>query len=769
MPQIKRRQFLQFASSTLAAIGLSQFDFLHQAHQYGRVLAQSTSRKLALLIGINGYPAGVGELRGCLTDVELQRQLLIHRFGFQQNDILEVSDNVALKPTRETILSAVRSHIIEQAKPGDVVVIHYSGHGSRIKDPTPLDTDECRRVGDCELNGTMVPIDGLALSRSDTEIVVPDIMGRHLFLLMKAIATDAITVVLDSCHSGAGTRGNANVRSARARAQSDQILVPMPEELAAQERWMAELGMTSAAFQTERGRGIARGVAIGSAQRDELAIDAVFDGFRAGGFTYLLTRYLWQQTAQHSAGTVYINLSRSTERLATQQSNRSQVPVFDYEPSRNHQEQPLYFTGLTSSPAEAVITAIGQPIEFWLGGVSSQNLKGNGAGTVFNILDERGQVVGEIEQTDRNGLYGYGNLISGQPEVAQVDRLLRERIVGIPNNPTLKLGLDPSLGAELAPARTELATVSRLQVVEVSPDTPMDYLLGRFTAVDQQQFTMEGVTELPPVESVGLFSADRSALVSNSFGRIGEPITEAVNRLRPRLRSLLVNQLLSQILTTGQGSPLRVAASVTPIDNQGTALAGEPLRFASRGALEASDRSSISLTPPQFRQDTLLRVQVENREADDLYVAVLIVGADGTLNVLYPNEWDAPEEAAQLTEEAVELTIPGPRAEYAMAVEGSSGFPEFMILASKEPLRDTLKVLQTIAGNRGISRGQPIGGLRGDESFDVINSLLSDLTNLTRSPQPDGTVRITPFSEAAPYDTSTMAVLSGVFEVIPKE
>jgi hypothetical protein len=161
----------------------------------------------------------------------------------------------------------------------------------------------------------------------------------------------------------------------------------------------------------------------------------------------------------------------------------------------------------------------------------------------------------------------------------------------------------------------------------------------------------------------------------------------------------------------------------------------------------------------------LLRVQVENHEADDLYVAVLIVAADGGLNVLYPNEWDAPEEAAQLTE-AVELTIPGPRAGYAMVVEGSSGFPEFMILASKEPLRDTLKVLQTIARNRGIGRGRPIGGLRGDESFDVINSLLSDLTNLTRS---TGGVRLAALDDAAPYDTSTMAVLSGVFEVIPKE
>jgi len=56
MSQIKRRQFLQFASSTLATLGLSQLDIETAGNTFGRVLAQSTPRKLALLIGINTYP-----------------------------------------------------------------------------------------------------------------------------------------------------------------------------------------------------------------------------------------------------------------------------------------------------------------------------------------------------------------------------------------------------------------------------------------------------------------------------------------------------------------------------------------------------------------------------------------------------------------------------------------------------------------------------------------------------------------------------------------
>jgi|SRR5919202_4229153 hypothetical protein len=55
MYRISRRQFFQFAGSTLATIGLSQLDIQQQAERYGKVLAQSTPRKLALLVGINQY------------------------------------------------------------------------------------------------------------------------------------------------------------------------------------------------------------------------------------------------------------------------------------------------------------------------------------------------------------------------------------------------------------------------------------------------------------------------------------------------------------------------------------------------------------------------------------------------------------------------------------------------------------------------------------------------------------------------------------------
>jgi hypothetical protein len=69
-------------------------------------------------VGINQYKDA--PLQGCVTDVNLQQQLLIHRFGFNPKDILILTDEQA---TRQGILNAFEEHLIKQAKPGDVVCI----------------------------------------------------------------------------------------------------------------------------------------------------------------------------------------------------------------------------------------------------------------------------------------------------------------------------------------------------------------------------------------------------------------------------------------------------------------------------------------------------------------------------------------------------------------------------------------------------------------------------------------------------------------------
>ncbi len=91
----KRRHFLQFTGSALAAYGIYHLSLKQQGNRYAQILAQPTSRKLALLVGINQYPScntRNNNLYGLFTFVALKNELLIHRFGFNRNDFLTLND-----------------------------------------------------------------------------------------------------------------------------------------------------------------------------------------------------------------------------------------------------------------------------------------------------------------------------------------------------------------------------------------------------------------------------------------------------------------------------------------------------------------------------------------------------------------------------------------------------------------------------------------------------------------------------------------------------
>ncbi len=53
MSLISRRRFIEFTGATLATLGLDSLKLRSQFDRYGKVLAQDTPRKLALLVGIN--------------------------------------------------------------------------------------------------------------------------------------------------------------------------------------------------------------------------------------------------------------------------------------------------------------------------------------------------------------------------------------------------------------------------------------------------------------------------------------------------------------------------------------------------------------------------------------------------------------------------------------------------------------------------------------------------------------------------------------------
>lgn len=757
---MKRRHFLQFAGSSLAAIGLSQADFTRQAHRYGRALAQGTPRKLALLVGVNSY-ADVPSLRGCLNDVEMQSQLLVHRFGFNPQDILKVTDDETLKPNRATIIQAFEEHLIQQAKPGDVVVFHYSGHGSLVRDPDPIRVQTCSEVV-ANTNGTLVPNDAIAPNQTGARLVVPDIMGRSLFLLTQRVQTENLTMVLDSCFSGAGTRGNALVRSVGARlARTVDNCIASPEEYENQARWLRDLNLTAADFHQRRARGIAKGMALGSASCNQLSFELPYDNQQsAGTFTYLLTSYLWQSPAVELAKVSQANLVRSTRASVTQ---GTQVPVFEYPPERQNDQQPLYFSQMTAPFAAGVVRHVtGPEIEVWLGGVSYANLNLASAGAIYRLLDPAGSPVGRVLLQRRTGLSGFGQLIEGQATAVAPGRLLREDIAVIAD-PTLTIGLDASLGSETTAAETALQaalpastqtgqTHPRLRVVPVNQQATVEYILARTTAALQQQLRQAGEADPPPLDTLALFTADLSRAVPNSFGSSTETVTAAVNRLKPRLKSLLVGKVLREL--TGTSSNLQISGEVF------TPEGGPTIPIVSRAIQgDSTERHVTSVASQPFRAGDTLQLKVRNQEPQEVYLSLLAIGSEGDIVVLHPANWDAPVEAARIGK-AEELVVPRASDNVHFRISGA-GFVELLTLVSQQPLRGLLQSLQTIS--RGVNRSRGAIAFAEGDPLDVVSELLGDVNTLSRGASVLAEA-ISPTVSAV--DANTIAAFSTWIEVV---
>ena len=163
------------------------------------------ANKLALLVGINNYKA-INGLSGCVADVRNMQGLLRGKFDFPDDSIRVLTDEQA---THAAIVQTLKDHLIGRAANNAVVVFHYSGHGSRMKDPTGKSPSG-------EIS-TIVPHD----SRAEGVFDISADELRGLFSLL-AEKTKNVTFIFDSCHSGMVLK---DVATARAR-----VIAPDPRD-----------------------------------------------------------------------------------------------------------------------------------------------------------------------------------------------------------------------------------------------------------------------------------------------------------------------------------------------------------------------------------------------------------------------------------------------------------------------------------------------------------------------------------------------------------
>lgn len=156
------------------------------------------NRKLyALLIGINRYLGTVRPLRGCVNDVNNVEKMLNDLFSnsFESLHIQKLLDQDA---TRDNVINAFQTHLIEQATADDVIYFHFSGHGSQEKAPKEFFDFDSK-----DKNETLVCVDSRLPGRYD---LADKEVGVLLHLASQK--TKNIIMVADSCHSGTINRGD---------------------------------------------------------------------------------------------------------------------------------------------------------------------------------------------------------------------------------------------------------------------------------------------------------------------------------------------------------------------------------------------------------------------------------------------------------------------------------------------------------------------------------------------------------------------------------
>lgn len=150
------------------------------------------------------------EVKGCCNDARVVVQML-HRKGFEDQNIkLLIDDDPAYKhPSHSNVRRAVK-WLTSRRKPGDVVFMHFSGHGTQI----PVDRPDPNEPDDLDE----------ALVLDDIYLLTDNELRRHFDRLPDGALC---TVVADCCHAGTMLDGDEVVIEG---AKEDDGDVEVPPE-----------------------------------------------------------------------------------------------------------------------------------------------------------------------------------------------------------------------------------------------------------------------------------------------------------------------------------------------------------------------------------------------------------------------------------------------------------------------------------------------------------------------------------------------------------
>ncbi|MEW6744019.1 MAG: caspase family protein [Planctomycetota bacterium] len=553
------------------------------------------------MIGINEYQ-GVWDLKGALNDVAMLNQVLTSKFGFKDACIATLTDGAA---TRDAILAALRE-LVREAGSRDIVYIHYSGHGSQVKD---RNGDETFQDND-DMDETLIPHDG----RTGT---VPDITDDELGEILSGLRTRNVVIALDSCHSGTATR------SLMVQSRS----VPPDERL-----WLypESTVQTRDLVQTQE-----RYVLMTGAKADQEALDGPIDGKVSGFFSFALATALDSAAPNATPREIQRRVEHELRRIQ-EQLGRSSMPEPQFEMAAEGLDQPLLAPLPRSAPSGGKTTdpERERPRRAWVevtaaSDASVRLLNGVSLGAVPGSIWAVYQP-GEIEF-----LPGKALATAKVTETSSRDALASVLMGAAAIQPRCRA---VKIASPVAGTRVPCRFLAAPEGVRASLENRLRERLGdaQIDIVGEDQFAR---FLLEVAENVcRVYGADGLQLVDTFPIRDEGKFADSVGKVIARSQD--TNMLLS---LDNPNSEIELQVTV--------AISGEPTieRIGTRGI-----RVTPNLDAPCYRirkggeprtpqNSLMLQIDV----SVDCYLTIVDVDSEGGVNLLFPNDYQKPDFYSQ--------------------------------------------------------------------------------------------------------------------------
>lgn len=543
-------------------------------------------KKSALIIGINEYAHFEEryQLQGCVNDAILIKNVLVDQFKFEESEIAELHNSAA---SQAGILAAMEQ-LVERAEKDDVIVFHFSGHGSQrtstdLEKGTGKDSTILPHDSGCE-----DPFPNLGIAAKE----INEWLGRL------SEKTRYITLIFDCCHSGTMTR---DAFAARTRG------VP------ADTRSLSEMGVEKSSLgQGDMGQTRNLGpsgwlalsdsyVVMSGCRDNELATEYHHDnGETTGALTHFLTTALQQAQTGMTYRDVFELARQNVINVISEQHPQIEGRL-DREIFGIKNIEPLRFIPITSVHGNSVILAGGLAhglVRDSLWNVYQQGTKRTKGNTPLGL----------IEITNVDMLSSEGIIREGKDAITEGGRCIEKEPAPSQNLLHVYLSdLDEGAHAEIA------SRIEQSHLLSVAK-TPGAADLCAYVVPSREK-----PSATSPLPQIGRIDRPSWAVV-NREGECAIPLN-AVNEDK------VIDKLLDNLETLARYQ------NALKLDNSASDLKVE---FNIYRVLENGDLEDANSGDFQFDAGDCIAFEIINHGKEQVFANVLDFGLSGKISLMYP-------------------------------------------------------------------------------------------------------------------------------------